>query len=335
MEEMEKKETRNPNNTPEIQRELTLPPRPKLDVFESVTERILDCLERGVVPWQSPSIARVGFPRNFLTGKQYSGINVFLLGVHEFQSPFFITFAQAHQLGGYVRCGEKGIPIVKYGTWQKDVTTQNAGGPGADGAQHPEPQRRFLKLYTVFNSCQIEGLVFPPPPNCATFTETAMAERARQVVGGMPNPPLILEGRKAIPHYVPVLDVVEIPERQTFRAEWRYYKTLFHELAHATGHEKRLNRKSLVETRGRIAAASGEKIYCQEELVAEMAAAFLGAHAGIIEDGFENSPAYVKGWLDALREGDHRRWLIRAASEAQRAAHYILGDPAERDTTVQ
>ena len=220
MEEMERKEAAIPTNRPDLQSELILPPRPKLDVFESVTERILECLERGVVPWQSPSIARVGFPRNYLTGKHYTGINVFLLGVHEFQSPYFITFAQAHQLGGYVRRGEKGIPIVKYGTWQKDVTVQGAAGPLADDVQQTEPKRRFLKLYTVFNACQIEGLVFPPPATCATFTEAAMAERARQVIGGMPNPPLILEGRKAIPHYVPVLDTVEIPERHTFRAEW-------------------------------------------------------------------------------------------------------------------
>ena len=66
--------------------------------------------------------------------------------------------------------------------------------------------------------------------------------------------------------------------------------------------------------------------------MAEMTAAFLGVHAGIIEDGLENSAAYLKGWMDVLRVSDHRTWLLGAASDAQRAAGYILGEArAESD----
>jgi len=82
--------------------------RERFDAYEAITSRIIERIESGVVPWQSPSIARVGFPRNFSTGKLYSGINVFLLGSHEFQSPHFLTFIQARELGGHVRKGEKG-----------------------------------------------------------------------------------------------------------------------------------------------------------------------------------------------------------------------------------
>ena len=85
-----------------------------------------------------------------------------------------------------------------------------------------------------------------------------------------------------------------MPSRETFRAEWRFYKTLFHEVAHSTGHETPLNRQSLTENRGRYAVGEDKKIYCLEELVAEMTAAFLGASAGIIEDGFENSACTAK-----------------------------------------
>jgi antirestriction protein ArdC len=140
----------------------------------------------------------------------------------------------------------------------------------------------------------------------------------------MPLPPIIHEGRKANPHYIPSLDTVEMPSRETFRAEWRFFKTLFHELAHSTGHEKRLNRKTLTENRGIFSVGESKKVYCQEELVAEMTAAFLSAHAGIVEDGFENSAAYLKGWLDVLKVSDHKTWLVKAASDAQRAADYIL-----------
>ena len=208
------------------------------------------------------------------------------------------------------------------GTWTKDT----ADAPGSTGsAQVPSEPRKYLKLYTVFNACQIDGIVFPEVPKCETYTESAMAENARRIVAGMPRPPVINEGRKTYPHYVPDADTVEIPSRETFQAEWRFYKTLFHELAHSTGHASRLNRQSLTENRGRYAVGDDRKIYCQEELVAEMTAAFLGAQAGIIEDGFENSAAYLHGWLEVLKVKDNKTWLVKAASDAQKAADYVLG----------
>ena len=292
----------------------------RADVYEQVTARILDKLAAGTVPWQSPSIARAGLPRNFSTGKTYSGINVFLLASVEFESPYFMTFLQAKGLGGNVHKGEKGFPVIKAGSWEKDT------GRTRDDGERLTEQRNFLRVYTVFNSSQIDGIEFPEPPRCETYTESQQAEAARLIVEGMPNPPAIFEGRKACPHYVPELDTVEMPSRKSFRAEWRFYKTLFHELGHAVGHSSRLDRRSLTENRGMFApGADGRKIYCEEELVAEMTAAFLGAHAGIVEDGFENSAAYLRGWLDVLQVKEHKTWLVRAAREAHKAADFILG----------
>lgn len=327
---MDRIERANPVHVPRLDdRKLPhTPEREKFDAYEAVTHRILEKLEKGVVPWQSPSIARVGFPRNFVTGKFYHGINVFLLGSQVFQSPHFLTFIQARELGGSVRHGEKGFPVIKVGTWVKDED----GKPAPEGGEVEIEPRKFLKLYTVFNACQIDGIKFPDVPKCETFTESVMAENARQIVAAMPSPPAIFEGRKSFPHYVPDGDTVEMPSRETFRAEWRFYKTLFHELAHSTGHSSRLNRQSLTENRGRYAVGEAQKIYCVEELVAEMAAAFLGARSGIVEDDFENSAAYLRGWLDVLRVRDHKTWLVKAASEAQRAADYILGAKASEQS---
>ncbi|MFO1458717.1 MAG: zincin-like metallopeptidase domain-containing protein [Verrucomicrobiota bacterium] len=299
----------------------------RVDVYETVTRRIIERIEAGVVPWQSPSIAGVGFPRNFSTGKYYQGINIFLLSSYEFQSPYFLTFLQARNMGGVVRRGETGFPIVKMGTWTQEDGSKEF--PSEKDAV-PTRSRMFLRLYTVFNACQIEGIKFPDIPKCPAFTETEMTGLARRIVAQMPQPPIISEGRKSTPHYVPSLDTVEMPSRETFRAEWRFYKTLFHELAHSTGHEKRLNRASLTENRGMYAAGETRKIYCLEELVAEMAAAFLGAHSGIVQDGDENSAAYLQGWLNVLKVKDNKTWLVRAASEAQRAADFILGVAGSR-----
>ena len=107
-------------------------------------------------------------------------------------------------------------------------------------------------------------------------------------------------------------------------------QVLFHELAHATGHPTRLNRDSLTKHDG-----FGGQVYSQEELVAEMAAAFVGMEADIVKDRHEQSAAYLAGWLDVLKAKDHRRWIVQAASQASRAAGFILGktDVEDEPTT--
>jgi antirestriction protein ArdC len=295
----------------------------RLDVYETVTERILEHLRKGTVPWRSPCVVRLGPPQNFSTQKLYRGINVFLLGCHEYASPWWLTYLQAKEKGGHVRKGEKGFPVVKWGTYEKALEGEPSGENSGD---ETAGKRGFLKLYTVFNACQIEGIAFPEQNHGRElYTECEQAKAAREMIEGMPNPPVILEGQQNQACYIPALDTVHIPDRRCFVAEWRFYKTLLHEVAHATGHQKRLNRKTLTENFGIQAAGQGRKIYGQEELVAEMTAAFLGAQAGIIEDGFENSAAYLKSWLDALQVKDHKTWLVKAAADAQKAADYVLG----------
>ena len=98
-----------------------------------------------------------------------------------------------------------------------------------------------------------------------------------------------------------------------------FYITLFHELVHSTGHASRLNRKSLIKHDG-----FGGKLYSEEELVAEMGAAFLGTEADIVRDEHEQSASYLKGWLDVLKDKDHKRWIVQAAGQATKAADFIM-----------
>ncbi|MBB5353698.1 antirestriction protein ArdC [Haloferula luteola] len=278
-------------------------------VFERVTERILERLEEGVIPWQSPHMARVGFPKNFHSGRDYRGINVFLLGMAGYTSPYFLTYQQAKDKGGQVRKGEKGYLVIKYGTHRKKED---------DGS---EETRRFLRLYTVFNSCQIDGIDFPHP-ELPPFTAATKSYVARAIVSQMPNPPAIHEGRSVRTCYDPQTDIIDIPHRSYFTSEERFYKSLFHEMVHSTGAAKRLARKTLMENRGM--GLTNKSIYSREELVAEMGTAFLCAHAGIVIDDHENSAAYLQSWLKVLRTGNNRQWIFEAAGHAQRAADYIL-----------
>ncbi|MCY4639402.1 MAG: zincin-like metallopeptidase domain-containing protein, partial [Chloroflexi bacterium] len=100
--------------------------------------------------------------------------------------------------------------------------------------------------------------------------------------------------------------------------------TLFHELAHSTGHPRRLAREGY-----RTAARFGSERYSQEELVAEFAAAFLGSEAGIDPSRVEQSAAYIASWLRVL--DDDRRLVVVAAAQGQRASDHILGRTPERD----
>lgn len=286
------------------------------DIYTQVTDRIIAQLEQGIVPWRSPYFSKVGLPRNFTSGRSYQGINVFLLGTLRFTSPYFLTFLQAKDLGGHVRKGEKGHLVVKYGTYTKN----DESNPVADEAE----TRRFLKGYSVFNASQIEGVSFPEIEGLQPLEMSERTNVARSIVAGMPSPPSIFEG-SAVPCYRKAFDSVHMPEPGFFESEEAYYSTLFHELVHSTGHASRLARPSLLENKGMHAEEdTSRKVYAEEELVAEMGASFLNAEAGIMEAELPNAAAYLQSWLTALKSKDAKGWIIRAASQAQKAANFIL-----------
>jgi len=238
-------------------------------------------------------------------------MNSFLLGMLGFSSPYFLTFVQTKELGGHVIRGESGHLVIKYGTYE----TESDSGV--------EKTKGFLKAYTVFNSSQIECIDFPQPENRPFVSDTC--GEAKMIVAGMPNRPVIKHG-SAIAFYRPSDDIVSMPEMEYFTSSEAYFSVLLHELSHSTGSLSRLARKSLIDNKGMHAS---RQTYAEEELVAEMSASFLNAHAGILETEFENSASYISGWLSALKQPDAKSWIIRAASQAQKAADYILNVPQE------
>ena len=261
-------------------------------VYEQITERIVALLAQGTVPWHKPWKARTGLPRNLVSQKPYRGINVFLLLAMSYESPFWLTFRQALQLGGTVRKGEKSCPVVFW----KQTTFEDK--------ESDEPQKkRLLRFYHVFNMAQCDGL-----ENCTAPVETPVNGicKPEDMVAHMPQPPLIKHSMTRA-FYSPREDCVGLPARERFERAEGYYATLFHELVHATGHKTRLNRATLTEK-----ADFGSNPYCKEELIAEMGAAFLCGQAEIAERTIDNSAAYLNGWLDQLRSD--RTLIVHAAS---------------------
>jgi antirestriction protein ArdC len=282
------------------------------DPYQIVTDTILAHLARGVIPWHCPWNRTTGRPRNFHSSREYQGINVLLLGLQQFASPWWMTFRQVQEHGGKIRKGEHGMAIMKWGRHEK--TLKNG-----DGTEEKK-STFFLRSYTVFNAVQIEGVAFPETQTWPQLDSSQRIARAEQIVKKMPQPPVIKEGRTTQASYRPPTDTIQMPTFSRFKCAEDYHLTLFHELIHSTGHRSRLNRKGVTERDGFKA-----KEYSQEELIAEMGAAFLAMEADIVRDEHEQSAAYVQRWLEALGEPEHRRWLVLGANQAGRAADFILG----------
>lgn len=289
-----------------------------IDPYKLVTDTIIAQLEKGVVPWRCPWQRNIGMPRNFQTGQEYRGVNVILLGLHRFASPYWMTWNQIKQRGGSVKKGEHGSLVVKYGKFKRK--TENEEG------MEKKKSRSYIKGYKVFNAVQIDGIEFPPVTG---FPKTKGKERiaaAERIVGATPFPPHIREGSHDQAYYRLATDTVDMPSKASFEKVEDFYATLFHELVHATGHPSRLNRKSLLESEN-----IGGEIYSQEELVAEIGAAFLVTEADIVRDEHEQSAAYLKSWLDVLKDEDHKRWIVKAANLAAKAADFILNRMARTE----
>ena len=284
----------------------------RTDPYQLVTDLILSHLESGTVPWRCPWNRSTGRPRNFHTGREYQGVNVLLLGLLHFPSPWWMTFRQAHERCGGVRKGERGAVVVKWGRHEKAVKN-------GDGSEEKKTTF-FLKTYRVFNATQIEGIEFPPVQSGPQLDPSQRIAHAEQIVAQMPRPPRIKEGSTTQACYRRHTDTIEMPSFERFETPEDFVLTLYHEAVHCTGHESRLASKGVTESDG-----LGGRTYSQEELVAEMGAAFLGMEAGIVRDRHEQSAAYLQGWLDVLRVEEHRRWIVQAANQAGRAADFILG----------
>lgn len=277
---------------------------PKVDVKQKLTDKIIGMLDAGVVPWQKPW--NVIAPMNAVTGRKYKGINVPMLGLEPYSDPRWITYNKASEFGGQVRKGEHGTFIVLWNPFQ----TQDKDGN--------DITRFYLKYFNVFNVEQIDGLDMTKLTKVPETQEHDSIASAEAILAGYQNPPSFSHGGNRA-FYVPSLDSITVPAKNTFKTVAGYYATRFHEAGHSTGHESRLGRDIRNEF------GCGE--YSKEELVAEFCNAFLCAHAGI-HDTVENSAAYIENWRRVLSMD--KNMILECASKGEKAANHILRIEAEQ-----
>jgi antirestriction protein ArdC len=291
---------------------------------QRVTAQISALLERGVRPWIrpwddiAPSDALVLPLRS--CGTPYRGMNVIALWAATLESSFncrhWFTFKQASALNACVRKGERGSYVVYY-----TELTSKAGEGAVPSPDDKSETRRILRGYTVFNADQIDGLPLDfyakPDAEPAAASPITKSEDEASLSTLFARIPVTIRygGNRAF--YSKSADYIQMPLREAFRDNSQFWATLAHELSHSSRAKHRLNR-DFGQTR------FGDAGYALEELVAELASAFIGAHIGLPADHLEDHASYIGGWLKAL--GDNPSAFLTAASKAQAAADWVLGE---------
>lgn len=270
----------------------------KRDVVAEVTDRIVKALEAGVVPWVRPWTsgqgAPLGMPRNALTGRAYSGVNVMLLWGAGYDDPRWLTFHQARGKGGTVIKGEKGTPVVFWSTVEKE---------NEDGDLE---KMWYAKTFTLFNVEQCEGLELGGVEVVTEEPSNEIADDLAEQVGAH----VMRRGNRAC--YNRGTDKITMPQRKSFDCPAAYSATLLHELVHWTGHESRCDRE--------FGKRFGDDAYAMEELVAELGSAFLCATLGV--EGKLQHASYIDSWIRVLKAD--KRAVFTAAKQAQLAMTTLL-----------
>ncbi len=256
-------------------------------LYDEITNKIIAKLKDGVLPWRKSW--KYGIPQNYISKKTYRGLNYLNLCFEDFPSQYYLTYLQCKSKEGSVIKGAKGKSIIYWKILDFEEGDNTRKVP-------------FLRLSNVFNLSQTtlykedEGIGAAPLPT------------PQVIIDNMENIPTIKHNFNRC-YYNPIDDYISIPPISDFESEEEYYSSLFHELAHSTGHKTRLDRfSSNINT-------------AEEELVAELTASYLCAVSGI-SNTLDNQVAYINGWMSELSSDN--TFILRASNKAKLATEYLL-----------
>tara|TARA_R110000851_G_scaffold76990_1_gene169412 strand:+ start:126 stop:1061 length:936 start_codon:yes stop_codon:yes gene_type:complete len=308
----------------------------KVDVYQKVTDRIVEGLQSKGLQWFRPWSGGNGqmSPINNATGKTYKGLNTLFLCIEQMEKEYehneWLTYKQAEASGGQVRKGESGTWIVFWNISFLDPTSSPVKYYKKMSDVPPSIRPSIRKVFSprswnVFNIGQCDDIEprrkpVAPVEGVGEFTPIEKAEKVYNEQYPKDNRPTLAHGGERA-FYAPARHHVQMPSQETFVTNDDYYKTLFHELVHSTGHESILKRLDKV-------AAFGSEAYSKEELVAEIGCQFLVGLTGIQpKDDEQNSQAYINGWVKELN--DKPKMALSAANKAMKAVDYIINEEEE------
>ena len=277
----------------------------KIDIYQQLTDRIIEKLKEGTIPWKKPwkSLA-VAMPQNFLTKHKYRGANFWNLLFEDRVTPYWLTFKQIKQLGGKVKKGQKGMPLI---FWKMIVGEK-------DGKEYSYP---IAKRYYVWNLEQTDIMNPIEQMSIETYADRDEVD--------ITNIELFIKTikDKVAPYehsmveqayYNPNTDSIMMPDKKRFDFAEPYYATLFHEMGHSTGHKSRLNRTN-------FSYPKGSPEYAREELVAELVSCFLCETVWIVNDTIDNAASYINSWIKVLQNDN--RIIYDAMKDAFKVLEYL------------
>ena len=284
-----------------------------INVYEMVTNRIIDELKNGIIPWKKPWYSTTGAVSH-VSGKSYSMLNQFLLGC----SGEWLTYAQAKKEGGEVKKGEKSKFVVFWKFLEKKT-----GDLDEDGNEVIE-RIPFLRYINVFEVSQCEGI--KRRFNKVKETNTKPDEEAQKIFDAyVTREGITVDNNGEQAYYRPSTDSICLPNINRFEKVAEYYSTAFHEAIHSTGSAKRLNREGVVSL-----TFFGSHDYSKEELIAELGASMTLNRIGMeTEDSFKNNTAYIQNWLKTLASDP--KFIVNASGKAEKAVKFLFGEEEKEE----
>ena len=287
------------------------------NVYQMVTDRITAQLEQGNIPWRKPwtgASVDNGGAINYVSRRPYSLINQLFLG----KPGEYLTWKQIEELGGKVKKGAKASFVVFF----KNISIQDKTLINPENGEPETKTIPLLRYYNVFHLDDVEGIATKIVPGAAPAVEPI--EAAEKVIADYLSrqPGLRFQNDKPSnrAYYSPAQDMVVVPMLSQYAIPAEYYSTAFHEFTHSTIPASRCDRVS-----ENANAFFGNEDYSREELVAEIGSAMLCNRVGIeAKKAFRNSVAYIRGWLQALKNDN--KMIVWAASRAEKAAKFILNE---------
>ena len=268
----------------------------KQTVHDIIVDQIIEKLEQWVVPWRKSW--KWGTPSNYVTGKEYRGINRLLLSMSEYKTNYYVTYNQIQKMGWKLGKGEKSTKILFYGIY--------------DDKKDENIKHSITRYYHVFN---IEQTNLIPLDFLEQEQEVPEYKKAKNIFYEYMDRPVVRPWKN--PCYSVQEDTIFIPEVEKFESLDEFYWTLFHEMIHSTGNISRLARGWVIHMN-----YFGSGTYSREELIAEIGSTFLCNSCNILSDTLDNSVAYIQNWLKFLKE--NKREIITASNHAEKAVWYIL-----------
>lgn len=280
-----------------------------INVYELVTNRIIEQLENNIVPWEKPWQGTIEGAFNRVSKKPYSILNQMLLKY----DGEYASFKQWKDLGGHIRKGEKSEMVV---FWKMYPIKEKQD----DGTEIIKTIP-LLKYINVFHISQVDGV---EPLKQKVTHDIEPIDKAEKILNDYWNREHItvehIKGDKAF--YSPMFDKIQLPLFEQFKDANEYYSTAFHESVHSTMKTSRCNRQE--DRKGKVVSFASDE-YSKEELCAEVGSAQLMNIVGIeTTKSFRNSTAYIQSWLKVLRNDN--KFIVSASSKAEKAVNYILGN---------